>query len=372
MADYRLVYTRLNTGEVVGEFPVLSLGWSEAINSPGSVSASLLLEDTYAFEAADAAASSTVETVVSPQLVTLDTVVPGATGVYVERDGQIMFGGILWAAQLDVAGSTLNITAEGFLSYFDRLYISDTLTYSAVDQGALVKSIIDYAQAKPGAAALLTVPTPAVSRTRDRSYLAHDRKSVGEAISDLAAVVDGFDYCVTHGWNVSDDGIDSTFTIETNLLGRLTEYVFELGVNVSLLSMSLDGSGLANFTEAIGNAGENTILSGFAFDSPALNTYPLLETVEHFSDITVMDTLTGKAELALKRGLNPFRRVSLEVYADAVPKLGSYRVGDRVTVRGSYGMLELSGVYRIIELGVSVDASGLEVVSLSLVPQEVF
>jgi len=368
MAEYRLIYTRLNDGDIVGEFPVLSLGWTEGLNQPGNASAVLLLEDTATFEVADAEGSTTVDTLVSPQLVTMETVVPGATGVYVERDGVILFGGVLWAAQLDVGASTLTVSIEGFMSYFRRLVISNTLTYSNVDQGTIAKSILDYAQGKPGAASMLVVPAPGVSKPRDRTYLAYDRKNVAEAVEELASVSEGFDFFVTHTWDTDNESITSVFSMDANLLGRLTSIVFELGVNVTLLNLSVDGTAVANFVEAIGSAEDTRALIGTAFDAPSLNTFPLLEAVESFSDITERSTLIDKASLRLKRGLQPTRRVGIEVFADSEPVLGSYRVGDRVVVRGSYGALELDDTYRIVEYGVAVDGSGRETITMVLVP----
>lgn len=370
MADYRILYSNLKTGEILGELPAIRASFTDSVNSPGSASVSVLLEDTYVMEAPDGLGG--FEEVTTPQAVSLSALIPGATGLYVERDGVILWGGVLWSMQMSVRDSVANLSAEGFMSYLRRLHIQQDLQYTSQDQGAIAKDLLEKAMAKGGADIGLTATLPATSVSRDRLYPAIERKSYGEAIEQLANVRDGFVWRFEHSWNGTDQ-IDSIFQMDVSALGRLTDYVFDLGVNMVLLDLSLDGSLLANYAEAWGQADSSE--AGFYrsdFDSAAITSFPLLETIQSFTDIKKEDSLQKKAEELTARGASAMKRVSLEVFPDAIPTLGSYEVGDRVQVRGSYGGLVVSGVWRIMSLAVSVDTDGREVIQLSLVPQEVF
>lgn len=372
MADYRLVYTNLKTGELLGEANTISVSMTDGLNAVGSLQATILLEDTHTMEAPDGAGGS--EEITTPQAFNLTTFVPGATGLYLERDGVIIWGGILWTIRLSVQSSTAVLGAEGFMSYLRRVHIQEDITYSSTDQGAIAKDLLEKAMAKGGADIGLTAPTPTTSTSRDREYPAIERKSYGEAIEQLAAVNGGFVWRFEHSWNGSDDGIDTTLELDVSELGRLTSYVFVLGVNMVLLDLSLDGKAIANYTEAWGQAepGEQTSFVRSAYNASAITSFPLLETIATFSDVKEADTLQGKADEMLSRGASALQRISLQVYADTVPVLGSYEVGDRVEVRGSYGGLSVTGTWRIISLSVSVTVEGLEDIRLSLVPEEVF
>ena len=103
-----------------------------------------------------------------------------------------------------------------------------------------------------------------------------------------------------------------------------------------------------------------------------LDTYPVLEVVEAHPDVRYLATLQDKAERRRDRGSQPMENITLEVYADTLPSLGSYLVGDLVEVRGTQGVLSINGTYRIMTIGVNVSTAGMETISLSLVPSGVF
>ena len=307
-----------------------------------------------------------------PQQVTLETVAPGRTGIYLLRDSVVLWGGIVWAVQVDAASSTLSISAEGFLSYLRRLHISDSLDFILEDQGVIAKDLVDYATSKPGVSIDIVAPTPATSKPRTRHYPGFEYKSIGEAIEQLAAVNLGFSFRFISSLNAGEDGFDTTFVIDTDPIGRLTNYVFELGVNASVMALSLDGNKLTNHAVVVGASVGDNQTKGTSYNSSALTEYPLLESVRTRTDVKTVPTLTSEAIKDTNIGATALERLTLGTFANSIPGIGSYVVGDRVTVRGSYGALQISGVYRITEIGLAVSSSGEESISLSLVPQGVF
>ena len=357
MADYRYLYADALTGHVHGELPLESGDYTETLDAPGAFSGTMALRPQRPGKI---------------QTVTLDNLAPGRTKIFVERDGVIQWGGLLWTLDLDVEANALKLGGEGFLSYFRKRLIRDTKTYAAVDQAFIAADLIDYAQALSyGDLGIRTDEVTATGRVRDRSYLSYERKKVGEAIEQLAAVDDGFDFRFVSRYS-SAGPIETSFTVGYPATGRKTDHVFELGANVELLGLSIDATEMALRVDCSGEGEGDDMLLVSVTDTTLLGAYPLLETVESFTDVRETSTLDAHARRILKRGSPPIRIPDLSANSETIPMPGSYAVGDVVRVKGSYGLLDLDDYYRITEQQVSVDANGSEAGKLSLAPWEVF
>ncbi|CAL9528590.1 hypothetical protein [Streptomyces sp. enrichment culture] len=122
---------------------------------------------------------------------------PGRTGVWVERGREIWWGGILWTLSLasDARGSlTAQIQCGGWESYLYRRLLYDTQEAVQVDQFDLVRGLVDYVQHTPGGDIGITYDTHTSGVLRDRTYLRYDLPAVGDLLDDLAAVEDGFEW----------------------------------------------------------------------------------------------------------------------------------------------------------------------------------
>lgn len=307
--------------------------------------------------------------IVNPSDLTFD----GSRAVYVERDGVVLWGGLLWTAQGSVGANSLSVNGEGFWSYFRRRFIRETLTFSAStdDQMDIARALVDYAQGVAyGDIGLDTSDTNVSGVKRDRTYYGFERKNVAEAVEQLAAVDNGFDFRVDT--TNASGSIVSYFRTSYPTTGRVTDHVFEVGSNVEVLDFTLDGTSVVNTVDAVGAGEGEDLLIATATDPSTLLTRPLLEAVLSHTDVREETTLTGHATLRLIRGKAAIQSLKVEVLPGSVPGLGSYVVGDRVRVRGSYGYLDVDGFFRIVTIGVAVDSTGSERVTLDLVPLEVF
>jgi len=205
---------------------------------------------------------------------------------------------------------------------------------------------------------------------RSRVYLAEERKSIGEAIEQLAAVDQGFDFDFDSAWLAGT--ITTTFETTYPNSGRSTSYVFELGTNVSIMSISTDGTTLATSVEAIGAGIGDEAVIGRVTDSSLHTDYPLLEVIDNYNDIRKYETLQEHAQRRLNRGSRPIQSVTLNVFSDTIPTLGSYKVGDLVEVRGSYGLIVVDATFRIMDVNVAIDANGTESITMNLAQKAVF
>jgi hypothetical protein len=100
----------------------------------------------------------------------------GKLTLYVEREGVIVRGGMLWTAEADLDDGTMKLNGEGFLSCFRRRVLRATKTYVAQDQTTgITKDLINYAHGVTGGN--LGIDTSGVAATgvlRDRTYNAFE------------------------------------------------------------------------------------------------------------------------------------------------------------------------------------------------------
>lgn len=354
--NYTILYASID-GEVLGELPADSFNWTDALNSPGSFTVTLPL-DPYPGQGGS--------------ILTSETLVPGRTKVFVVRNAEILWGGLLWTASFSMSSGTATYNGEGFMSYFRRR-VADNASWTATDQDTIARGLIEQAQAVTfGSLGILTPANPH-GVTRDRNYLASDRNTIGELVENLAAVRGGFDFHFTHQRQPTGR-IVSSFNTLYPTTGRETDHVFELGGNVESLDYSVDGTNLA--TKVAGFGGVDSLgnpLSVTVEDSEMMSVsrYPLLEDTVTHHDVTKADTLTAHANRRLDRGSKPIPTITIHVLADEHPSIGSYFVGDKVRVRGQYGLLDIDDTYRIVEISVGVSNKG-EDVTIQLVDVGLF
>ena len=358
MSEYDVVYTNLKTGQVLGRAPVISLTAMEELNEPEGISVVCPLSFNPSINAPVEIDTTTIHT--------LENFRSGARGIFIRRDEVIIFGGVLWSVRnIDFFGETMELSAEGMLSYLNRRDIRNNLTYAAKDQDFIARELVDYAS---GVA--ITTSANLHGVLRDRTYLADDRASVGERLSQLAAVENGFDFRWVH--TLSGTTITSSLVTSYPASGRSTNNVFQLG-NLESLVMAKDGSGLANLADALGETqiGGRPLIET-SINSSATAIYPQLDKSQTFSGVNVRATLQDRANRMIQRGRNEIVSATLTMNPNDEPSLGSYVVGDRVRIIAKHGAANVDQTMRIVGRGVSVTVDGKESVAVSLVSEEVF
>lgn len=352
-ASYRYLLADVLTGDLLAEIPFESATFSHVLNAPGAFTGTLALKQP-----------------LSLQAVLSTSLNYGKVAMYVERDAVIVWGGMLWADAPDFENGTVDVSGEGWHSYFRRRVLRARKIYAAADQTTgIAKDLIDYAQGVAGGD--IGVDTSGVAATgvlRDRTYEAFERKNIGEAVEQLAAVDDGFDFRYDSSW--SSGSIVTRFLTQYPNTGRATNFVFE--GQLSSLKMTRDASSLATNVDAMG-AGEGDLrLIATVSDPSLLGVYPVLDDVVSNTDVSVLATLDSQARQRLTRGKAPIVIPSIDVDPSADPTIGSYIPGDIVRVRGGYGLAEVDGLFRVTSYGVKVDDAGGEVASISFAGLESF
>lgn len=346
---YRVLYADVQTGIVHGELPVTAFSWSEVLNGAGMLRASVVVDVDDPSPAYTAA-----------------NLRPGSTALWVIRDGVILKGGILSAIQsVDLTNNRADLVAEGFFAYFRRRHIRVNVDYEFIDQLQIARNLIELA------ASDIRVETDSLTsgKLRQRRYRWWSMKPIADAVADLSAVDDGFDFRFAYTW--TDNKPTATFTTMYPNTGYDTTTRFDIASNCSVASIELDGTQLGNTAISVGAGDGAETLESVLTDAAGLAGTPIFEDVQTYSSVSKVSTLAEHGADRLKRVAQPIDRIRLLLYQNQTPGLGSFQVGDKVTVTGSHGWWSASGTYRIVAYDATVQDGG-EAVAVDVVPLKVF
>lgn len=129
--SYRYLLTDLVSGTVIGELQFSGVSWSQTLNAPGEFSGSININD-YRLQnkvgTAAAGYNSSIEYITQP----------ARTGLYVERDGNIVWGGIIWTRTWEPISQELSITAQTFETYWEHRIVQTASHITTDIQSACV------------------------------------------------------------------------------------------------------------------------------------------------------------------------------------------------------------------------------------------
>lgn len=374
----------LMSGLKLAELPLQGVGFSDQLNGAGSLNASLLLTDDRVKKALAGLGGAAY----------LGSALSSAkTEVYVDMDGDLMWGGILWTTNYDSASHSVKLGALQHWSYFaQKRRIRWNAAYSGIDQILIFKDIIDTAQAQAGGdiGVVTTGQTPSgvsISVTWDASQLT----PVGQACASIAAQSGGrgFDFSIDVYWDetVTPKVPKKQLTLSYPRAGRvssLTNVVFDMASPwAKPFTFPTDGTAAANVMYGIGagsgpttDAGEGGLRSTQAY-TPAItdDDYPLLEDSLQRSDITNQLTLDALTIGKLTGTAYPVTLPQVEFALDMPdPLFGSYITGDDVRFiipKGNEWRPEgVDSIQRIGSWAVSVADEGVSSVKLNLISPE--
>jgi hypothetical protein len=283
----------------------------------------------------------------------------------VERNGDLVWGGILWGRRYDFTEGAVELTAEGWWSYVRRRAIRNTRVYTGWDQAAIAQDLVDVLPFYFSTGGDIGLDTSGVVDTgvlRDRTYNGFERKSIGEAVEQLGAVEDGFDWHVATEWGPGGAPL-VRFLVDYPAGGRWSSHILELGTNVATMDVEEDASAMANVVDALGSGEGSDRLLWTLSEGATRGDYPRLEVAPMWSDVTHINTLAGHADKELQLRRRPLLSARATLHSGAEPGIGSLVVGDIVRVLAGRWV---DADFRIVGLAAQVDENGDEEVSLDL------
>lgn len=348
MADTRVLWAPIaDPDSIQGELPATAVTYTDLLNAPGAC---------------------TVTFPVDPHpglaLVTADTFGEARTVLWVVRDGVPVWSGVVWGWSVSLDSDTITADAEGWLSYVRRRIIDQTTVYTGVDQAQIANALVTLSGAP--------VEVDAGANhgvTRDRTWFWWEGKPIGEALEQLAAVRDGFDFKFTP----IDTGTGPRVLFETvhPATGRDTDHVLEVGTNCALTLWTGDGKQFATRVRGFGSGqGADAMLWDVAAQpGPFLQ----LDATATYSDVTEVNTLIANLDRDLLRVGTPIRLAEVRMWPGTDPGPGVLRVGDLVDFTCRRGFVDLDRArHRVTGTTVAVTPDGGETMSVSLAPSRMF
>ena len=336
---YTYLFCDLRTDTLLAELPMSSVTYSFELNGIGKLSGTIPYND---------------ETLpLDPE--TAST--PGRTAVYVDRDGVLVWGGIVWTRQDTTGGK--QIQAAEFLSYYQQRYVKKTLSTDTslllnaayvdaggqrlyTDQKFVVWSLLRYANDQPGGAINvdinpLTAPPDGI--TRNVTYFGYERPEIYKSIAELAAADDGFDFTIEVGWTPAANNVAPqryrkarTWFPRRGRSASESGLVFSKGGGYgSILSYDWpeDGTNLVTEMSGLGaGSGEAKIVKTAIAQDLIDSGWPLLEGVATYDGVVDEAQVQGLTNADLEARSQYTTQPTFEVAADTDPAFGSYFVGD--------------------------------------------
>lgn len=179
---YRAIFCDVRTDRTIDILPLRDVSIDDYIGKPGSLSGNIPVPDS-----AIAARVSRIE--------------EGRTAVYLERGGDLWWGGIIWTSTLQSSGRgviSLSLQAATFDSYAGRRRIREKLEYTTpTDQLELVRELWRRMQSTVGGDIGVTSGTETSGILRTETWRDGDEILYSEAIAALSATENGFEHQIS-------------------------------------------------------------------------------------------------------------------------------------------------------------------------------
>jgi hypothetical protein len=357
MASYRYLFADLVTNSILAELQITNVSFTQTLNSAGTFQGSLLLSGVPAAANVDAAT------------------IPGRCALYVDRDGVLVWGGIIWSREYNSDDQHISITAREFESYFERRRLTSTLGFTSQDQLLVARTLMNTAQAVTGGNIGVQVGAEVSGVLISRVFYSYELKNVYQALLDLSRSSDGFDFNIQVAY---DGGGNPTKTLVLGYPLSGTRYsstsvtapVFEFpSGNILSYTYPEDGSIAANTLYVVGAGSNEGKVVVTATDTTKVSTgWPLLEDSANFSDFTDTALLADLAAGQLAAVSYPPTTLKLVSQPSQSPVLGTYKIGDDIRVRITDDRFPtgLDAIYRLVALSLTAGEAGPERVTLTL------
>ena len=335
---YTYLFCDLRTDVLLAELPLKNVEYSTELNGIGTFRGHVPYSD---------------ETLpLDPEAATT----PCRTALYVDRDGVIVWGGIVWTRTINGAGK--DIQAAEFFSYYQQRYVKTTLSTDTSliidtdfvpdgqrlypDQMHVVWSLMRYAHVQSGGDILIdTNPLagPATGVTRVVTYPGYERPEIYKSIADMAAASDGFDFGIEVGWTSSANNQPpkryrraKAYFPRRGRTAADSGLVFAHGGAAGSIidyEWPEDGTALATEVSGLGEGSGEATLQKIVQDTDMLASgWPLLEAVTKHEGVVEQARLDALTSADLNARGQSQTQPTFTVEADADPAFGSYSVGD--------------------------------------------
>src|SRR5688572_8329698 len=230
--EYTFLSTNLLTGKVIAEVNLQSMHWDEFYNRPGGGRATARIHD--------------------PKT-TPENFQPWGTGLWVVKEGDIRFGGIMGQIAPRSGTNVIDIPVVSFAEYLRMRLIKDitnmtnatmtgnNITWTNKDQFEMVADVVNHTQVGNGDLGIDVVWDALSGILRTDTIHTWDFKMAGEYFEDLAARNNGFDWRVEYHYD--GDNPSSRIRLKYPRMGRKTGFMlyYKDGTDSNIQSYDMSG-----------------------------------------------------------------------------------------------------------------------------------
>ncbi|MHC0429980.1 hypothetical protein ACX6XY_07305 [Streptomyces sp. O3] len=344
-ATYRALFCDLRTDQIVDVLPLTEAKFDDYIGKPGSLTATVPLPNADLARRARAA------------------LLPGRTAVWLERNGDIWWGGVLWTCtpSSDQQGRMkAQFQAATFDSYLDHRVLSASMSGTATDQFDIVRLLIEHVREQPGGDIGISVGSEVSGVRRDFGYGYTALARVRELLDKLARLDDGFEWRVHCFRDGQGRRVKRLQLGHPRIVTGHTEIVLSHPGPVLSYSLPSDSTVQANVWIARGESANSDQSQGSVpltvrhVDTDDIaGGWPRLEASSDHSSVKDEDTLhsLARAELARHRRPETIPRITVRLDGSVTPALLGARL--RLRVNDLWHPEGASGGYRIVGLSVA-------------------
>ncbi|MDQ0949339.1 hypothetical protein QFZ24_003262 [Streptomyces phaeochromogenes] len=350
-SPYRLLFCDLRSDQLLDALPVQGVALDDYIGKTGRLTGTVPIPNRAIAERARRA------------------ILPGRTGVWVERGRDIWWGGILWTLSLasDSRGFLgAQIQAGGWESYLYRRLLYDTQIAEQVDQFDIARGLVDYAQTTPGGDIGITYDTAISGVRRDRTFLRYDLHTIGDLLDDLAAVEDGFEWRIASFRDRDGRRVKRLQLGHPVIRAGASEIVLDHPGPVLSYTWPVDATQKANAWQTRGaSINANQAADSFPLTSPVLVAeddiaagWPRLDGSSDYTTVERQATLDGHARADWTAARNPVTipEITVLLGGNITPALLGATI--RLRIRDVWHPSTLDARYRVVGLSITPPERG--------------
>ena len=344
---YRVVLCDLRSDQILDVLPAQGLKCDDFIGKTGTASFTIPVTDsTMASRAREA-------------------VIPARTAAWVERDGEVWWGGIVWTREITPPSrgrpGALAVQAATFDSYLAHRLLTAGWTGAGVDQLDIARQIVDWTQSIKGGDIGIEIDWGQTSGVlRDRTYSRYDLLVVREVLDQLANAEGGFEWRIRTYRDGSGRRVKSLQLGYPIIRSSRTELVLSSPGPVIDYRMPEDGTARATHWFSRGaSTNQNQAKPSFPLESAPIyidgavepGGWPRLDGASDYTSVEQQATLDAHARADLTRAWTSTQVPTVSVRLDGSgisPGLLGSTI--RLRIRDAWFPNGLDARYRLIGL----------------------
>jgi len=321
-AEYFYVVADLRNDNILGEIPVEGVSFDTILNSAGNFQGATHLDN---------------------RMLDNDTLIditpPGRTSLFIYKESEIVWGGIIWARWYQSQGKSLQFSAQTFESYaYRRVRRPLVPQIYTLKQTEIIDAMWgDMQTLNPYSSIGVGNPGWAAGSDVVRTVTLNpwDLRTYGETFDEITGYDNGCDYRIRV---YEDNGVPIKYLdLMYPRLGSgsitTTHNVLDYPGNIKNYYYTENASeGNTKYFAAGDGDGKGKVIGTAEDTAKMVSGYPRLDKVISVQGVSILASATRKAQAALLKGPVPQEKWQFEISGSDAPVFGSYTLGDSFQV----------------------------------------